>query len=145
MRIFRMRMPKIPKWFLAGFILTLIFFPIAFAYFGIEFTDKLWIAVFGFAIMSGVLASFWGRGWFHQGHTPVVVGFIFIVVGLVIVYGTFEFPFTNDAGEIEVKKQMWDLTPNESAVFVLLIVVGVLSVVSGMKQIFANSYWWGRR
>jgi len=138
-------MPKIPKWFLSGFILTLIFFPIAFAHFGIEFTDKLWIAVFGFAFMSGVLASFWGRGWFHQGHTPVVVGFIFVVIGGIIVYGTFDFPYTNSAGEIIHNEQMWNLTPHETAVFILLIVVGILSMVTGMQQIFANSYWWGRR
>ncbi len=141
-----MRPPKIPKWFLSGFIATLIFFPIAFAYFDIEFTDKLWVAVLGFALLSGILTSFWGRGWFHQGHTPVVVGFIFVVVGLVLTYGTFTYTtIDNSTGELVVKEQMWDLTPQESGVFVLLIVAGVLSIVSGMKQIFANSYWWGRR
>ena len=61
-------------------------------------------------------------------------------------YGTFTYSSIDpDTGLIVQKEQMWDLTPQESGVFVLLIVVGILSIVSGMKQIFANSYWWGRR
>ena len=141
-----MRPPKIPKWFLGGFIVTFIFFILAFEYLDIDFTDKLWFAVLGFSLMSGILASFWGRGWFHQGHTPVVVGFIFVVVGLVMFYGTFTYSSIDPVtGEIVQKEQMWDLTPQEAGAFVLLIILGLLSIVSGMKQIFANSYWWGRR
>lgn len=138
------RFPKLPKSFLTGFIVTIIFFVVVFYYFNIQFTDKLWLAVIGFGFMSGVLTSFWRRGIFHQGHFPIVTGFIFIVVGFVMFYGTFTYAELDKVtGEIVQKKQMWDLTPQEAGAFVLLIIIGILSMVSGLKTMFANSYNWG--
>jgi hypothetical protein len=141
-----MRPPKIPVPFIAGVLITLVFFIIAFQIQGIEITEKLWIALFFFAFIVGMAISIWRRGIFHQGHFPVVLGFIFVVVGLVMFNGTFTYKEVNpETGELQQREQMWDLTPQESGAFIILIVLGILSIVSGMKQIFANSYWWGRR
>lgn len=141
-----MRPPKIPVPFIAGFLVSFVFFIIAFGIFNINITDKLWIAILGFSILVAMSVSIWRRGIFHQGHFPVVLGFIFVVVGLVMFNGTFTFKTVDEVtGELVQREQMWDLTPPEAGAFILLIVVGILSIVSGMKQIFANSYWWGRR
>lgn len=139
-----MRPPRIPIPFLSGFIVTIIFFVIVFQYFGIDFTDKLVLAVLGFGLMIGVMVSFWKRGIFHQGHFPITTGFIFVVIGFVMFYGTFTYnEIDKSTGEIVKKPQMWDLTPQESGAFILLIIVGILSMVGGVKTMFANSYNWG--
>jgi len=141
-----MRPPKIPIPFIAGFLVTFVFFIIAFTQFDIGITDKLWLAILGFSVIVGMMVSIWRRGIFHQGHFPVVIGAIFVIVGLVMFNGTFTYKTVDEVtGELVQKPQMWDLTPPEAGAFILLIVIGLFSIVSGMKQIFANSYWWGRR
>lgn len=129
--------------FLIGVVVTVVFFVIAFDQVGIEFTDKITIAVFGFGLMTGGFISMWRKGMLHQGHFSIIVGIIFLVIGVVFVGGSFDVPVKNDAGGITVYERQWMMTPQEIGVFVLLAVVGGFSLVAGVKQAFQNQWQWG--
>ncbi len=79
--------------------------------------------------------------------TPIsiIVGLIFLVVGIVFVAGSFDVPVKDDNGQITIHERQWKMTPQEVGVFVLLAVVGAFSLISGIKQAFMNQYFWGRR
>jgi len=66
--------------FLITFIITVVFFVVAFDFFGIEFNDRVTIAVLGFGLMSGGFVSMWRKGLLHQGHFSIIVGLIFLVL-----------------------------------------------------------------
>ncbi len=131
--------------FLIGFVVTVIFFVIAFDIIGIEINDNITIAIFGFGLMTGGFISMWRKGLLHQGHFSIIVGLIFLVIGVTFVLGSFDVPVKDETGNIIVHERQWKLTPQEIGVFVLLAVVGGFSLVSGIKQAFANQYFWGRR
>jgi len=131
--------------FLIGFLVTVIFFVVAFDFIGIEINDKVTIAIMGFGLMTGGFISMWRKGLLHQGHFSIIVGLIFLVIGLVFVAGSFDVPVKDETGNIIVHEKQWKMTPQEVGVFVLLAVIGGFSLVSGIKQAFANQYFWGRR
>ncbi len=129
--------------FLIGVVVTVVFFVIAFDQIGIEFTENITIAVFGFGLMTGGFISMWRKGMLHQGHFSIIVGIIFLVIGIVFVGGSFDVPVKNDDGGITVYEKQWKMTPQEIGVFVLLAVVGGFSLVAGVKQAFQNQWQWG--
>ncbi len=131
--------------FLIGFLVTVIFFVIAFDFIGIQINDNVTIAIFGFGLMTGGFISMWRKGLLHQGHFSIIVGLIFLVVGIVFVGGSFDVPVKDTDGTIIVHEKQWQMSPQEVGVFVLLAVVGAFSLVSGIKQAFQNQYFWGRR
>jgi len=142
-RIFGRRIKGLP--FLIAFVITIIFFVIAFELVGIPVNENLTIAIFGFGLMSGGFVSMWMRGILHQGHFSIIVGLIFIVIGGVMFYGVFSFAYTDESGEIQMKEKLWELTAQESGVFILLMIVGVASFISGLKQMMGSQYFWGMK
>lgn len=142
-RIFGHRIKGLP--FLIAFVITIIFFVVVFELVGIPINQNLTIAIFGFGLMSGGLVSIWMKGILHQGHFSIVVGLIFIVIGGVMFYGVFSFAYTDENGDIQMKEKLWDLSAQESGVFILLIIVGFFSLVSGLKQMMGSQYFWGMR
>lgn len=143
-RIYGYKIKGLP--FLIGFVVTVIFFVIAFDNFNIAINQNLTIAIFGFGLMSGGFVSMWMKGILHQGHFSIVVGIIFLVIAIIILYGVSSFAMLDkDTGEIIMKEKLWDLTPQESGIFVLLGVVGFFSLVSGVKQMMGSQYFWGMK
>lgn len=142
-RIFGRRIKGLP--FLIAFVITIIFFVVVFDIVGIPINQNLTIAIFGFGLMSGGLVSIWMKGILHQGHFSIVVGLIFMVIGSVMFFGVFSFAYTDVDGEIKMKEKLWDLSVQESGVFILLIVVGFASLVSGLKQMMGSQYFWGMK
>lgn len=142
-RIFGHRIKGLP--FLIAFVITIIFFVVAFELTGIPINENLTIAIFGFGLMSGGFVSMWMRGILHQGHFNIIVGLIFIVVGAVMFYGVFSFAYTDEYGDIQMKEKLWELTAQESGVFILLMIVGFVSFVSGLKQMMGSQYFWGMK
>jgi hypothetical protein len=129
--------------FLSGFLVTIIFFLIAFDYFGIEVNQDLALGIILIGLINGGFVSLWRLGKIHQGHFGMVIGFIFIIVAIIILYGVFSFAYTDDNGQIQMKQKLWDLTPQQSGVFVLIGVLGVFSLVTGIKLALQNAYFWG--
>jgi len=131
--------------FLFGFVVTVIIFVVIFDQVGIEFNDKIMIAILGFGLMVGGFISMWRRGILHQGHFQIVTGLIFLFVGLVFFAGSFDVPMKDENGNIILHEKFWKLTPQESGVFLLLAIVGFFSLVSGIKLSWSNQYFWGSR
>ncbi len=44
-----------------------------------------------------------------------------------------------------MKEKLWELSVQESGVFILLIVVGFASLISGLKQMMGSQYFWGMK
>jgi len=143
MRILGHRIIGIP--FAITFLITVIFFWIIFNYFAIEINQNMTIAILGIALMSGGFVSMWRKGILHQGHFSLVVGLIFVIVAGIMTVGAFNIPYKNDQGQIIVVNKLWDLTPQEVGIFLLLGIVGILSFVSGLKQMFGAGYFWGMK
>jgi len=103
------------------------------------------MAIIGFGLMTGGFISMWRKGLLHQGHFSIIVGLIFLVVGIVFVAGSFDVPVKDDDGNIIVHERQWKMTPQEVGVFILLAVIGFFSLVSGVKQALGSQYFWGMR
>jgi len=131
--------------FVIGFLVTVIFFFIIFDHFGIEINDDLTLGIILIALVVGGFIHLWRMGRLHQGHFSTVIGIIFIIVAVVLLYGVASFAYTDDFGNIQMKEKLWNLTPQESGVFVLVGVLGVFSLVAGIKLALQNQYFWGRR
>jgi len=131
--------------FLIGFLVTLIFFFVIFAHFEIEINDDLTLGIILISLIVGGFIHLWKMGRLHQGHFSTVVGVIFIIVALVLLYGVVSFAYTDEDGQIQMKEKLWNLTPQQSGVFVLVGVLGVFSLVTGIKLALQNQYFWGRR
>ena len=129
--------------FLIYFVLTVIGFAIIFDYMGIQLNNKMILAILAFGVLIAGMISMYTRGIFHQGHLPVLMGIAFIAVGGLMFWGTLTYTYTDDEGRSQIKEQLWDLTPQESGVFILLIIVGISSTISGFKTMMGASYFWG--
>lgn len=134
---------NIPVPFTVGFVATLIFFFVVFDYFGIELTNWLILAILGFGLMHGAIVTASRRGIFHEGHMSILFGAIFLIIGSVLVYGTLTFDYFDEDGNKHTKEQLWDLTEQETGVFILLAIIGIWSIVGGIKQMMGYSYLWG--
>ncbi len=131
--------------FLIGFFVTIIFFFIIFHQFGIEINDDLALGIILIALVVGGFIHLWRMGRLHQGHFSTVIGIIFIIVAVVLLYGVASFAYTDEFGNIQMKEKLWNLTPQESGVFVLIGVLGVFALITGIKLALQNQYFWGRR
>jgi amino acid transporter len=131
--------------FVIGFAVTIIFFFVIFGQFDIEINGDLTVGIILIALIVGGFIHLWKMGSLHQGHFSTVIGVIFIIVAVVLLYGVASFAYTDENGEIQMKEKLWDLTPQESGVFVLIGVLGVFSLVTGIKLALQNQYFWGRR
>lgn len=129
--------------FIAGFVMTILFYVIVFDFVQIEFTDELWTLVVGLALFSGTLMFLNKKGIFHEGHFSIVVGMLFIVTGILMFYGTFSFNYVDDNGVIQTKEQLWSLSNQQSGAFILLAGIGVWSLLGGVRQMMGYSYLWG--
>jgi len=129
--------------FLAGFLVTIIFFFIVFDNFGIEINEDLTLGIIFIALISGGFVSLWRLGKIHQGHFSMVIGIIFIVVAVVLLYGVASFAYTDEDGNIQMKEKLWTMTAQQSGVFVLVGVLGVLALITGIKLALQNAYFWG--
>lgn len=131
--------------FLIGFLVTVIFFFVVFDQFEIEINDDLTLGIILIALIVGGFIHLWSMGKLHQGHFSTVIGVIFIIVAVVLLYGVLSFAYTDENGEIQMKQKIWNLTPQQSGVFVLVGVLGVFALVAGIKLALQNQYFWGRR
>lgn len=124
-------------------IITFIFFFVVFTYFGIEINNNVIIAILLIGIISGLFVTMWQKGKIHQGHFSIITGIIAIAVGVTFLYGIASFNYLDEEGQITTHEKLWDLTPQESGVFVLLVIVGIFSLIGGSKQALANQWSWG--
>ena len=131
--------------FVIGFIVTLIFFFVIFDHFEIEINDDLRLGIILIALIVGGFIHLWKMGRLHQGHFSTVIGIIFIIVAVVLLYGVASFAYTDEDGQIQMKEKLWNLTPQQSGVFVLVGVLGVFALITGIKLALVNQYFWGRR
>jgi len=129
--------------FLIGFLVTIIFFFVIFDQFDIEINNDLTLGIIIIALVNGGFVTLWSLGRIHQGHFGMVIGIIFIVVAVVLLFGVASFAYTDKDGNIQLKEKLWDLTPQESGVFVLVGVLGVFSLITGIKLSLQNAYFWG--
>jgi hypothetical protein len=127
------------------FTIIAIVFAVAFSYIGIIITDKMVLAIIGFALLTSLLISMHQKGIFHQGHFPMTFGFVFIIIGGLMFWGTLDFEYFDDDGNLTQKGKLWDLTSQESGIFILLIVIGIWSFYDGARQALGASYFWGQR
>lgn len=143
MRVFGHRIIGLPM--IITFASTIIFLVIVFGQVGIEINQNMTIAIVGFALISGGFVSLWRKGKLHQGHFPIIVGLIFMIVGIVVAVGAFTIPYKNQQGVYIIIEKLWDLSPQEVGVFILLGLVGFLLFIFGMKQMFRAGYFWGTK
>lgn len=93
--------------------------------------------------ISGGFVIMWSKGHIHQGHFSIIVGLIAIAVGVTFLYGIASFNYIDDTGSIVSHEKLWTLSPQESGVFVLLVIIGILSLVGGSKEALRNQWSWG--
>lgn len=141
MRIKGYKIRGIP--FLITLIITIIFFVVVFSFFGIEITNNIFLAILLLGAISGGFVSMWVRGMLHQGHFSIVVGVLAIAVGVTFLYGVGSFSYLDDNGEIQKHEELWKLTPQQSGVFILVVIAGIFSLIGGIKQAMANQWSWG--
>lgn len=137
-----MRHSKLIK-FLVWFVVITAVFAVAFSYMGIQISNAMIVALLGFGLLISGMLHMYNRGIFHQGHFPMLMGIVFILVGGVMFWGTLSFGYVDGDGVKQTKEQLWDLTPQETGIFILLIIVGVWSFISGARQALGASYFWG--
>lgn len=141
MRIKGIKIRGIP--FFSTIIITVVFFLIAFSYFEIEVNSNLFIAILLVGAISGGFVSMWKKGIVHQGHFSIVVGIIAIATSLTFLFGIGSFSYLDENGEINRYENLWSFTPQESGVFILVGVLGFLSLVSGVREAMGSQYLWG--
>ena len=141
MRIRGYKIKGVP--FFITMIITLIFFYVVFTHFEIEINTNVILAILLIGVIAGGFVSMWQKGILHQGHFSIVVGILAISVGVIFLYGIASFNFVDEFGDIVSHEKLWTLKPQESGVFVLLVIVGIFSLIGGVKQALANQYQWG--
>ncbi len=129
--------------FFITLIITVIFFYVTFSYFEIEINTNVILATILIGAIAGGFVSMWQKGILHQGHFSIVVGLLAISVGVIFLYGIASFNYLDEFGQIVSHEKLWTLKPQESGVFVLLVIIGIFSFIGGVKQALANQYQWG--
>lgn len=128
--------------FIIGFIVTVIAFYFGFSVMGININYSLGWFIFLFAVAIGVLLRFKGR--FHLGHLPMLMGAIFIIGGLTLFWGTFTFNYVDpQTGNVVPKPQWWDLDYQQTGIFLIMAVIGIILFVKGVRGAMANWYFFG--
>ncbi len=120
-----------------GIIFTLFMIGLSFS--SVEFTGLLVFALFFIAVIIAGQIEGHRRGLFHQGHFPMLFGVTAVIFGAVMFSGSLE--WTNSDGT--PKDKWWDFNPIEAGIFLFIIIIGILSFITGAKQSLQNQYFWG--
>ena len=120
--------------------IILILLVVAISFTSVEFTNLLIFSLFFIAVLIAGQIEGHRRGLFHQGHFPILFGLTAILFGGVMLSGTLE--WTNSDGT--TKSKWFDFTPVEAGIFIFVIIIGILSLITGLKQALQAQYFWGR-
>ncbi len=123
-------------------IATLITFFVGFHFLEIEINTNLAFTIIVFSLGIGGLWKIRKR--FHGGQLPIILGLVFIGYGGFLFYGSLEYNYEDsETGEVKLKEKLWDFSSRNAGVFILVVVAGIISFVTGGKQAWQAMYFWG--
>ncbi len=125
-----------------GIEVAIIFtlFAVGLSFTSVEFTNIFIFVLFFIAVLISGMVEGHRRGLFHQGHFPILFGFVAIIFGGIMFSGGVE--WTNSDGT--TKEQWWNFNPIEQGIFIFVIILGILSLKTGLMQALQAQYFWGR-
>lgn len=108
----------------------------------IEFTASLWYFLL---LKSLIITGFWfllRKKHTKAGHLPLIVGVYLLVLGGGMFIGSLEYKQVNQFDEEITFDRHWEITNTEAGVFVVLLIIGIILIIIGLKIAFQNVYFW---
>lgn len=125
--------------FLATFIITAVILATTS---DIVFTDALWLFL---AFQALVVAGFFfifRKKHARAGHLPIVIGIYLVILGAGMFIGSLQYSNTNQYGEEISKERLWELNNIQAGIFVVLVIIGIVATIIGLRIAFQNVYFW---
>jgi len=125
-----------------GIEVAIIFtlFAVGLSFTSVEFTDRFVSALLFIAVLIAGMVEGHRKGLFHQGHFPILFGLIAILFGGIMFSGGMEWTYSDGTP----KEKWWDFNPIEQGIWIFIIILGILSLKTGLQQALQAQYFWGR-